>query len=280
MSSIVALRPVACSIMLCHAGLTRFGVWIITEGMMQARAGAGDAVGAAAPAALPPGPWVVYAGNPDRYQDLDVLFAAMHLLPEARLLLVSAADMGEWEAQLPPGTLRVQTSDFAVVRAHLAAADIGAIPRVQCSGFPIKLLNQLGMGLPTVMSASAAVDLPGVVVALALVTFSIRWAYGIYQTTALVVAASSRPRISSSSNAKCRARSAAAYAARVSDPYMPNVQGVGRGRTLWRNCAPLRAAHRHAPPLRGRRAASRLIVGGRAATRLATQARASVPVAV
>ena len=118
-----------------------------------------------APAALPPGPWVVYAGNPDRYQDLDVLFAAMHLLPEARLLLVSAADMGEWEAQLPPGTLRVQTSDFAVVRAHLAAADIGAIPRVQCSGFPIKLLNQLGMGLPTVMSASAAVDLPGVVVA-------------------------------------------------------------------------------------------------------------------
>jgi glycosyltransferase involved in cell wall biosynthesis len=118
-----------------------------------------------APAALPPGPWVVYAGNPDRYQDLEVLFAAMHMLPEARLLLVSAADMGEWAAQLPPGTLRVQTDDFAVVRAHLAAADLGAIPRVQCSGFPIKLLNQLGMGLPTVMSTSAAVELPGVVTA-------------------------------------------------------------------------------------------------------------------
>jgi hypothetical protein len=37
-----------------------------------------------APAALPPGdPWVIYTVNPDRYQELDVLLAAMAQVPEA-----------------------------------------------------------------------------------------------------------------------------------------------------------------------------------------------------
>lgn len=115
-----------------------------------------------APALLPPGPWVVYAGNPDRYQDLPVLFAAMRRVPEARLLLVSASDMREWTALLPPRTLVIQTSDFAVVRAHLAAAELAVLPRAVCAGYPIKLLNYLGMGLPTVMAAGAAVAAPGV----------------------------------------------------------------------------------------------------------------------
>jgi len=118
-----------------------------------------------APAALPPGPWVVYAGNPDRYQDLPVLFNAMRLVPEARLLLVSASDMQEWARALPPRTLSVQTSDFDVVRAHLAAASIAVLPRAVCAGYPIKLLNYLGMGLPTVMAAGAAIAAPGVVAA-------------------------------------------------------------------------------------------------------------------
>ena len=117
------------------------------------------------PASLPAGPWVVYAGNPDRYQDLEVLMRAMHRLPEARLLLVGAAGAEAWPGPLPPRTHIVTTGDFAVVRRHLAAADIAAIPRTTCSGFPIKLLNSLGMGLPTVMAQGAAVELPGVVVA-------------------------------------------------------------------------------------------------------------------
>jgi len=118
----------------------------------------------ARPARLPPGAWVVYAGNPDRYQDLDVLLAAMHRVPEARLLLVSASSLDALGAAAPPGTRCVRTADFEQVRSLLAAADLAALPRSVCSGYPIKLLNYLGMGLPVVAAAGSARCLPGVVV--------------------------------------------------------------------------------------------------------------------
>ncbi|MCB9777320.1 MAG: glycosyltransferase family 4 protein [Alphaproteobacteria bacterium] len=115
------------------------------------------------PAALPPGPWVVYAGNPDAYQDLDVLFDAMARVPGARLLMVSASSLAAWRARGLPGLHTVETDDFAVVRSLLAAADIAALPRTRCTGYPIKLLNYLGMGLPTVAAQGSAQPLPGVV---------------------------------------------------------------------------------------------------------------------
>lgn len=115
------------------------------------------------PAPLPPGPWVVYAGNPDRYQDLDVLIEAMRQVPEAGLLLVSASPLDQWAACGLPRLRLVVTPDFAEVRSLLAAADVAALPRAVCSGYPIKLLNYLGMGLPTVAAAGSARDLPGVV---------------------------------------------------------------------------------------------------------------------
>jgi glycosyltransferase involved in cell wall biosynthesis len=116
------------------------------------------------PAALPPGPWVVYAGNPDRYQDLDVLVDAMRHVPEAGLLLVSASPLDEWAGCGLPRLHLVQTADFGVVRSLLAASAVAALPRSVCSGYPIKLLNYLGMGLPTVAAAGSAQDLPGVIV--------------------------------------------------------------------------------------------------------------------
>ena len=115
------------------------------------------------PADLPDGPWVVYAGNPDQYQDLDVLVAAMRLVPEARLLLVSAASLRDWESVGLPGLRCVQTADFETVKSLVAACDLAAIPRTVCSGFPIKLLNFLGLGLPAVVAEGSAPDLPGVV---------------------------------------------------------------------------------------------------------------------
>lgn len=115
------------------------------------------------PATLPPGPWVIYAGNPDAYQDLDVLIAAMRQLPGVGLVMVSASPL-EAFARCGLARLRcVQTSDFAEVRAWLAAADVAVLPRTVCSGFPIKLLNYLGMGLPTVAAAGSARNMPGVV---------------------------------------------------------------------------------------------------------------------
>ncbi len=117
----------------------------------------------AEPLPLPPGPWVVYAGNPDRYQDLDVLVDAMRRLPEVGLLMVSASPLDEFECMGLPRLRCIQTDDFEVVRGALAAADLAALPRVVCRGFPIKLLNYLGMGLPTVAARSGSPALPGVV---------------------------------------------------------------------------------------------------------------------
>ena len=116
------------------------------------------------PANLPPGNWVIYAGNPDRYQDLNVLADAMAHLPEVGLLLVGG---DPFPTELLRSTERVkvvQTRDFSVVKSWIGAAQVGVIPRSQCSGFPIKLLNLLGLGLPTVVSAGSAVDQPGVIV--------------------------------------------------------------------------------------------------------------------
>jgi glycosyltransferase involved in cell wall biosynthesis len=111
---------------------------------------------------LSDGPWVVYAGNPDRYQDLDVLIEAMRLIPEAGLLMVSAAPMDNWENCGLARIRCVQTSDFNEVKALIAAAEVAALPRTVCSGFPIKLLNYLGLGVPTVVAEGSAPEMPGV----------------------------------------------------------------------------------------------------------------------
>ena len=113
------------------------------------------------PADIPEGPWVVYAGNPDRYQDLDVLVEAVRQLDGVGLLMVSASPLDEWASAGLPKFLAVQTSDFARVKSLMAAADIAAIPRTVCSGYPIKLLNTLGMGLPTVIAEGSAQGMPG-----------------------------------------------------------------------------------------------------------------------
>ncbi len=118
---------------------------------------------AAPPAPLPPGPWVVYAGNPDTYQDLDVLVEAMRLIPEVGLVMVSASSLDHWRRQGLPKARFVETGDFEVVRAHLAAATVAALPRTVCTGYPIKLLNNLGMALPTIAAEGSARPLPGVV---------------------------------------------------------------------------------------------------------------------
>jgi glycosyltransferase involved in cell wall biosynthesis len=58
----------------------------------------------------------------------------------------------------------IQTSDFGEVKSLVKAAQVAAIPRTLCSGYPIKLLNYLALGVPTVVAAGSAQPLPGVVV--------------------------------------------------------------------------------------------------------------------
>ena len=115
------------------------------------------------PAPLPSVPRVVYAGNPDTYQDLDVLIDAMRALPDVELLMVSASPLDHWASQGLPNARFIQTTSFDEVRAYLAASTVAALPRTVCTGYPIKMLNYLGMGLPTVAAEGSARPLPGVV---------------------------------------------------------------------------------------------------------------------
>jgi len=115
------------------------------------------------PAILPEGPWVVYAGNPDRYQDLDVLIEAMQMIPEVGLLMVSAAPLDDWADCGLTRLKCVQTADFHEVKSLIASAQVAALPRTVCSGFPIKLLNYLGLGIPAVVAEGSAPSMPGVV---------------------------------------------------------------------------------------------------------------------
>lgn len=123
-----------------------------------------DFEGATAAPSWPP--TVVYAGNPDRYQDLPLLLRAMARLtrsrPEAQLLVVSSAELDQvaelaLEVELPARNLRLVTEPrWGRVRDLLASSHVAALPRTVCRGFPIKLLNYQGLGLPVVASAGSS----------------------------------------------------------------------------------------------------------------------------
>jgi len=123
-----------------------------------------DFEGAAAATTAPP--TVVYAGNPDRYQDLTLLLRAMarvvHRRPDAKLRVVSSAtleDVAElaWEVELSDANLELVTERrWERVRDLLSSSRVAALPRTVCRGFPIKLLNYMALGLPVVASAGSA----------------------------------------------------------------------------------------------------------------------------
>lgn len=121
---------------------------------------------------------VLYAGNLDPYQDLDVLFEAFARLRArcpAAVLEVVTHD-GAWRRRLEPGVagwvaggaLRVRVeADFAAVRRRMAVADVLVCPRSSWSGYPIKLVNYALAGRPVVVAAGSAkglADAGGVVV--------------------------------------------------------------------------------------------------------------------
>jgi glycosyltransferase involved in cell wall biosynthesis len=124
---------------------------------------AGDA--APARALLGPGPLVLYSGNLESYQNLELLFEAFRLVaaarPTARLVLSTNARTHDWQARaealgLGGKALFVPSDDFRAVRNLLAAADVAVCPRVACLGLPIKLLNYMVAARPIVVSAGSA----------------------------------------------------------------------------------------------------------------------------
>jgi glycosyltransferase involved in cell wall biosynthesis len=123
----------------------------------------GDA--ATARARLGAGPLIVYSGNLDPYQDLDLLLEAfghvVEVRPDAKLVLSTnaAPQRRPIETDSPAMLDRVEpivVSDFGTVRDLLAAADVAVCPRTNCLGFPIKLLNYMAAGKAMVVSEGSA----------------------------------------------------------------------------------------------------------------------------
>jgi len=115
---------------------------------------------------------VMYTGNLDPYQDLDVLCDGFARLRQsvACPLLVLVTHEANWSERISDSlacALREGHAEvifapaFSVVRRLMARADVLVCPRSSWSGFPIKLVNYLSMGRPVVVaegSAKAVID--------------------------------------------------------------------------------------------------------------------------
>jgi 1,2-diacylglycerol 3-alpha-glucosyltransferase len=110
---------------------------------------------------------VMYAGNLDPYQDLDVLLDAF-VMAQSRIgqaVLVVVTHDGSW-AQRLHGRLAalarvgavhvIVASTFTHVRRLLASADVLVSPRSSWSGFPIKMLNYMASGRAIVSAQGSA----------------------------------------------------------------------------------------------------------------------------
>ncbi len=109
------------------------------------------------------GPVLLYTGNLDGYQNLELLLASIGrvrgVVPDALLLLATHAApraLPACLAQRRPGVRLVTADDFATVRDLLQIADVALCPRREWSGFPMKLLNYMAAGKAVVVSAGSA----------------------------------------------------------------------------------------------------------------------------
>jgi glycosyltransferase involved in cell wall biosynthesis len=111
----------------------------------------------------------LYAGNLDRYQGWEHLVETVaHLqttLPRARLLVATASDArAVWSRARATGVAHlvrvVRFEGEAQRRAVHAAADLALVPRRTPGGLPIKLLDALARGLPTVAARRGTAGLP------------------------------------------------------------------------------------------------------------------------
>jgi len=104
---------------------------------------------------------VCYAGNLDGYQNLGFLqavFARVRArLPEARLMLVTHDPRPvRHVGRLVDGVDLVAAPSYDAVRRRLEAAHVVVCPRIERSGFPMKLLNYMAAGKAIVACAGSA----------------------------------------------------------------------------------------------------------------------------
>lgn len=115
---------------------------------------------------------LLYAGNLDAYQGWELVVDALARMaprrPHARLLVATGSDPAPLHERATArglaDRLRLAPLDGEPSRRRIhAAADVAVIPRRAAGGLPIKLLDALARGVPTVCTAraTAGLDLRG-----------------------------------------------------------------------------------------------------------------------
>ncbi|MFP6655985.1 MAG: glycosyltransferase [Myxococcota bacterium] len=104
---------------------------------------------------LEPGRFLLYSGNLDGYQELDILAAVARRrkstgLGRQPLVLAShsAQKSAGWAKRAMPGVQFVHVESLAEMQALLSSARASLLTRRAEGGFPIKLVNSLAVGTP------------------------------------------------------------------------------------------------------------------------------------
>lgn len=105
---------------------------------------------------------VVYAGNVDAYQNLDILYQLAQNMPDTLFRIVTSDAVGLVK-DLPQNIEVVILNNFQDVCAQMLRSQVCVVPRRKCSGFPMKMLNSMALGIPVVAFSSAVSEVSGVV---------------------------------------------------------------------------------------------------------------------
>jgi glycosyltransferase involved in cell wall biosynthesis len=103
---------------------------------------------------------LVYAGNLDSYQNLDLLRPVVERvrakMPGAELVVATAGPDSQRLMQIAEFARVVRRDSLADILRDLPSDAIFVCPRVSWSGYPIKLLNAMAAGLPIICAQSAS----------------------------------------------------------------------------------------------------------------------------
>jgi glycosyltransferase involved in cell wall biosynthesis len=110
-------------------------------------------------------PVILYTGILDAFQGIENLLEAMKRvvqeIPDAALVVVANSDFSKFEKMahamgLQNHVVFADDPPFRNIKHYLAACQVTVVPRVECPGFPVKLLNYMAGGKAAVSFAGSA----------------------------------------------------------------------------------------------------------------------------
>ena len=110
---------------------------------------------------------LIFTGNLAPYQGIDLLLKifrnVLKIRQDVKLLIISDSPFDYYESLAKDLNVRndieILSSDFNLLPKYLAQADIALNPRIDCDGFPQKLLNYMAAGKPIVSFESSGRNL-------------------------------------------------------------------------------------------------------------------------